>query len=172
MLTDCFWGHFWPKVALQLSLLSVHLRMYDSNGYGHPYAMQWPLLKSPNFWLSSAEYCIGLLSLGQGHNVARLDTRPPASLRRAVRLETSWPGQWLCYLPAVVSICEYTVSNKGGLACPYHDCGWLWPISYILWGQLPPLPFPPPHQFRCQCCHYMWLVSIRHHRMYYKYDIA
>ena len=55
---------------------------------------------------------VGLLSLGRGHNVARLDTRAPGSLRHAVRLETSWPGQWLRYLAAVVSMCEYTVSNK------------------------------------------------------------
>ena len=33
----------------QLSLLSVCLRMYDSNSYRRPHAMQWPLLKSPNF---------------------------------------------------------------------------------------------------------------------------
>ena len=30
--------------------------------------------KGPNFWVSSAEYYIGLLTLGRGHNVARLDT--------------------------------------------------------------------------------------------------
>ena len=48
---------------LQLSLLSVHLRIYDSNSYARPHAMQWPLLKSPNFRVSSAEYYIGLLSL-------------------------------------------------------------------------------------------------------------
>ena len=49
--------------------------------------------KSPNFWVSSAEYCIGLLSLGRGHNIARLNTRAPWSLRHAARLENSWPGQ-------------------------------------------------------------------------------
>ena len=89
--------------------------------------MQWPL----NFWVSSAEYYIGLLNLGRGPNV--------------VRLETSWPGQWLHCLAAVVSICEYTVSNEGGF-----DCGqlWgLWPTPYILWGQLPP-PLP---RFHCLC---------------------
>ena len=87
--------------------------MYDSNLYRRPHVMQWPLLKTPNFWVSSAEYYIGLLSLGRGHNVARLDTRAPGSLRHAARLETSWPGQWLCYLAAVVSICEYTYLIKG-----------------------------------------------------------
>ena len=35
----------------------------------------------------------------------------PGSLRHAARLNTSWPGQWLHYLAAVVSICEYTVSG-------------------------------------------------------------
>ena len=35
----------------------------------------------------------------------------PGSLRHAARLKTSWPGQWLHYLAAVVSICEYTVSG-------------------------------------------------------------
>ena len=112
--------HFWPKAALQLS---VRLRMYDSNSYRRPHVMQWPLLKSPNFWFSSAEYYISLLSLGRGHNVARLDTRAPGSLRHAARLETSWPGQWLRYLAAVVSICENTVSNNGGLPCHCHDRG-------------------------------------------------
>ena len=63
-----------------------------------------------------------LLSLGRGHKCMRLDTRVPGSLWHAARLETSWPGQWLRYLAAVVSICEYTVSNKGGLPCYSHDC--------------------------------------------------
>ena len=41
-------------------------------------------------------------------------------------LKISWPGQWLQYLAAVVSICEYTVSNKGGLLCHCHDYGRSW----------------------------------------------
>ena len=85
---------------------------------------------------SSAEYYIGLLSLGRGHYVARLDIRAPGSLRHAARLETSWPGQWLRYLAAVVSICEYTVSNKGGLPCHCHDCGHI-----FCEGNCPPPPF-------------------------------
>ena len=38
--------------------------------------------KGPNFWVSSAEpeYYIGLLSLGQGHNIVRLDTLAAQSL--------------------------------------------------------------------------------------------
>ena len=42
--------------------------------------------------VSSAEYYIGLLSLGRGHNVARFDTHALGSLRHAARLETSWLG--------------------------------------------------------------------------------
>ena len=152
MLWDCFWGHFWLKAALQFSLLSVRLCMYDSNLYRRPHAMQWPWLKSPNFWVSSAQYYRGLLSLGRGHNVARLDTRVPGSLRHAVRLETSWPGQWLHYLAAVVSIFEYTVSNKGDLPCHYHDCGrpWgLWPYAlYFVGATAPTVPW-----FRCLWLH-------------------
>ena len=112
--------------------------MYDSILYGRPHAMQWLLLKSANFWVSSAEYYIGLLSLGQDHNVARLDTHALGSLQHAARLKTSWPGQWLHYLAAVVSICEYTVSNKGGLPCHCHDCGHI-----FCEGNYPPPP--PPH---------------------------
>ena len=74
--------------------------------------------------------------MGRDHNVARLNTRTPGSLRHAVRLETSWPGQWLCYLAAVVSICEYTVSNKGGLPCHCHDCG----QSYFVGTTAPTAP--------------------------------
>ena len=148
MLWD--WGHFWPKKALQLSLLSVRLRMYDSNLYRRPHVMQRPLLKSQNFWVSSAEYYIGVLSLGRGHNIVRLDTHVPESLRLAARLQTSWPGQWLHYLTAVVSICEYTVSNKRGLPCHCHDCG-------QSWGQLPPLP--PPPQFLLLWIGFEWLWS-------------
>ena len=125
---DCFQGHFWCKAVLQLSLLSVRLHMYDSILYGCSHAMQWLLLKSANFWVSSAEYYIGLLSLGQGHNVARLDTHALGSLQHAARLKTSWPGQWLHCLAAVVSICEYTVSNKRGLPCHRHDCGRSWEL--------------------------------------------
>ena len=51
----------------------------------------------------------------------------PGSLRHAARLETSWPGQWLRYLAAVVSIIQYltkgaycitvvTVGNRRGIA--------------------------------------------------------
>ena len=116
MLWDCFWGHFWLKAALQFSLLSVRLCMYDSNLYRRPHAMQWPWLKSPNFWVSSAQYYRGLLSLGRGHNVARLDTRVPGSLWHAVRLETSWPGQWLHYLTAVVSTLSILYLIKGTCA--------------------------------------------------------
>ena len=64
----------------------------------------------------------------------------PGSLRHAPRLETSWPGQWLRYLAAVLSICEYirylikgacrvtvmTVTDRGAYA----------PTTYILWGQM------------------------------------
>ena len=98
---------------------------------------------------------IGLLSLRRGHNVARLDTRAPGSLRHAARLETSWPRQWLRYLAAVVSICEYTVSNKGGLPCHCHDCGRLWvlcahPLHFVgaTAPTAPPPPPPPPPGFR------------------------
>ena len=52
--------------------------------------------------------------MGRGHNVARLDTCALGSLRHVARPETSSPGQWLCYLAAVVSICEYTVYNTAG----------------------------------------------------------
>ena len=150
MLWDCFWGHFWPKVALQLSLLSEHLCMYDSNLYRRPHAMQWPLLKSPNFWASSAEYYIGLLSLGWGHNIVRLDTRVLGSLRHAARLKTSWLGQWLRYLAAVVSIIQYLI--KGAWCVTVMTVGDRWgiaPMPHILWGQLPPLSPPPP--FHCLC---------------------
>ena len=59
-----------------------------------------------------------------GAGPQRSETRAPRSLRHAARLETSWPGQILCYLAAVVSICEYTVSNKVGLPCHcLGDCG-------------------------------------------------
>ena len=34
-------------------------------------------------------YCIGLQSLGRGHNIARLNTRALRSLQHAARLETS-----------------------------------------------------------------------------------
>ena len=85
--------------------------------------MQWPLLKSPNFQVSSAEYYIGLLSLGQDHNIARDST-----LVRLDLCDMLWDSRLVdldngCYLGAVVSICEYTVSNKGGLPCHCHDCG-------------------------------------------------
>ena len=102
-----------------------------------------PLLKSPNFGVSSAEYYIGqgLLSLGRGHNVARLDTRAPGSLRHAARF--------------VVSICEYTVSNKGGLPCHCHDC-----------GAMPGMP-PLPPQFRRLCSLIaqlrMWFSLLKQH---------
>ena len=103
--------------------LFVGRQLIQSNLYRHPHAMQWPLLKS-------AEYYIGLLRLGRGHNIVRLNTRAPGSLRHAARLETSWPGQWLRYLAAVVSICEYMVSNKGGLLCHCHD--FVPPMPYIM----------------------------------------
>ena len=110
--------------------------------------MQWPMLKSPNFWVSSSEYCVGLLSLGWGHYIARLNTRALGSLQHAARLETSWPGQWLCYLAAVVSICEYTVSNKGGLPCHYHDCWRLWGLCphslYFVGATASTTPSVPP----------------------------
>ena len=127
MLWDCFWGHFWPKTALQL-LLSVRLRAYDSNLYRCPHAMQWPLLMSPNFWVSSAEYYIGLLSLGRSHNIVRLDTCAPGSLQHAARLETSWPETMVTYLAAVVSICGYTGSGLD------VSLSWLWAIV----GAMPP----------------------------------
>ena len=83
-------------------------------------------------------------------NVARLDTRAPGSLRHAARLKTSWPGQWLCYLAAVVSIGEYMVSNKEGLPCNCHDCGQLWALCphalYFVGG-----PTAPPLLFCCLC---------------------
>ena len=108
--------------------------------------MQWPLLKSPNFWVSSAEYYIGLLSLGWGHNIVRLDTRVLGSLRHAARLETSWLGQWLRYLAAVVSIIQYLI--KRACCVTVMTVGDRWgiaPMPHILWGQLPPLsPLPPP----------------------------
>ena len=44
MLWDCFWGHFWPKVALKLSSLFVHLCMYDCNLYKSPHAVAIKLL--------------------------------------------------------------------------------------------------------------------------------
>ena len=123
-----------------------------------------PLLKSPNFRVSSAEYYIDLLSLGRDYNVARLDTRAPGSLRLAVGPETSWPRQWLCYLAAVVSIsmiCEYTASNKGGLPCHCHDCGRLWGVCphalyiYFLLATScpPPPPVPPPMET-------VWLLQL------------
>ena len=56
----------------------------------------------------------------------RSETRHSCTGISATCCETSWPGQWLRYLAAVVSICEYTVSNKGGLPCHCHDCGQLW----------------------------------------------
>ena len=124
MLWDCFWGHFWHKAALQLSVIctSSHVWLICID-------VHMPLLKSPNFWISSVKYYIGLLSLERGHNpVAKLDTRAPGSLGHAARLETSWSGQWLRYLAAVVSICEYTVS---GLAV---SLSWLWAIV----GAMPP----------------------------------
>ena len=40
-----------------------------------------------------------------------LDTRALGSLRHAATLKASWPGQWLHYLAAVVSTCEYTVAR-------------------------------------------------------------
>ena len=127
MLWDCFWGHFWPKAAQQFSMLSVHLRMYDSNLYRDVHmpcsGCCWRVQTSE---FPVAEYYIGLLNLGRGHNIAKLDTRAPGSLWYAARLKTSWPGQWLRYLAAVVSICEYMVSNKGGLPCHYHDYGRSW----------------------------------------------
>ena len=84
------------QAALQLLLLSVRLHMYDSNSYRHPHAMQWPLLKSPNFRVSSSEYIYtGLLNLGLGHNVATLDTCALASLQWHGARLTSWPRQWL-----------------------------------------------------------------------------
>ena len=121
------------------------LHMYDSNLYRRPHAMQWPLLNSPNFWVSSAEYYIGLLSLGQGHNIARVDTRPLGSVQHAARLETSWPGRWLRYLAAVVSICVYTVSNKGGLPSHCHDCRQSWELCphalYFVGATAPTTPW-------------------------------
>ena len=72
---------------------------------------------------SSAEYYIGLLSLGRGHNVARLNTHALGSQRHAARLETSWPGQWLHYPAAVVYLikgaCHVTVMTVGDHGGPY-----------------------------------------------------
>ena len=83
-------------------------------------------------------------------NVVRLDTRVPGSLQHAARLETSWPGQWLCYLAAVVSVCEYTVSNKGGLPCHCHDCGQLWELCpHALYFVGAPTAPPNPLLFCC-----------------------
>ena len=50
-------------------------------------------VQTSEFPVLSSEYCIGLLSLGRGHNVARLNTRALRSLRHAARLENSWSGQ-------------------------------------------------------------------------------
>ena len=53
------------------------------------------------------------------------------------------------YLAAVVSICEYTVSNKGGLPCHCHDCGRLWGLCphalYFVGATAPTAPPPLPH---------------------------
>ena len=38
-----------PLLAQSGTTVSVRFRMYDSNLYRCPHAMQWPLLKSSNF---------------------------------------------------------------------------------------------------------------------------
>ena len=103
---------------------------------------------------------MGLLSLRWGHNIAKLDTRAHGSLQHAARLKTSWPGQWLHCLAAVVSICEYTVPNKR--ACDVtvmtvDDHGGYTPTLYILLEQLPPLP--PPPGFAAYCLYQMILAT-------------
>ena len=65
--------------TIQLSLLSVRLPTLYVRSSAEYYINL----------LASAEYYIGLLSLGQGHNVARLDTRAPRSLQHAAKLDTS-----------------------------------------------------------------------------------
>ena len=58
--------------------------MYGSNSLD----VHMPL-EIPNFWVSTNEYIIGLLSMRQGNNVARLNTRTLESLwgSRLVGLE-------------------------------------------------------------------------------------
>ena len=141
MLWDCFWGHFWPKAALQLS---VHLRMYDSNLHRRPHAMQWPLLKSPKFWVFSAEYYIGLLGAGP-QCIGRLDTRAPGSC-----CETRDLLAWRLVTLSSCSGVNLWVSNKGGLPCHCHDYG-LWaivgampPCLIFCGGNCPHCPHCPP----------------------------
>ena len=82
----------------------------------------WPLLKSPNLRVFSAEYYIGLLSLRRGHNIVRLDTREPGSLRHI----------------------QY-VSHKG--ACCVGDCGGIYFV-----GATPPTAPPPPPVLPTMVC--------------------
>ena len=95
-------------------------------------------VKGPNFWVSSVEYFIGLLSLGRGHNVAQLITRVLWSLRHAARLETSWPWQSGCVIWLQWS------ANKGGLPCHCPgDCGGLCPYAlYFVGATAPTAPLP------------------------------
>ena len=77
MLWECFWGHFWPKAALQLSL-SVRLR--TSCEGSKLQSFQCRVLYRPT-------------ELRAGPQRMRRNTRAPRSLCHAARLETSWPGQ-------------------------------------------------------------------------------
>ena len=47
-----------------------------------------------------------------------------------------------------MSICEYTVSNKGGFPCHCHDCGRLWGLCphalYFVGATAPTAPTAPP----------------------------
>ena len=69
--------------------------MYDSNLYTRHAVAVAEESKLLSFLSTSF---IGLLSLRQGHNVARLDTHAPGSLRHVVRLKTSWPGHSMVML--------------------------------------------------------------------------
>ena len=102
--------------------------------------MQWPLLKSPNFQVSIAEYYIGLLSLGCDHNIARDSTLVRLDLcdmlwdSRLVDLNNGYAilVQWCQFVSIrylMKGACRVTVMTVG-------DFGGYAPTLYILWGQL------------------------------------
>ena len=134
---------FGPK--RHYSYLYVFPWLHDSNLYRRPHAMQWLLLKSPNFWISNTEYYLYWpTELGAGPQ--RSETRHSCAGISATCCENRDYLAWTMVTLSTCSSVNLWVSNKGGLRCHCHDSGWSWglcPHALHFVGATAPLPPPP-----------------------------
>ena len=105
--------------------------------------MQWPLLKSLNFCVSSTEYCVGLTELGTGPQQG--ETRHSVRWKFCDVLQDSGLVGLDNGYVGVLSICEYMVYPIKGacMPCHCHDCGRSWELCLIFCGATAPTALPP-----------------------------